>query len=83
MYALYVGVAGVLLALQVEDIDPADKVANFGLIAGVPASFATVFNPVAGALSDRSGRRHPSGSSAADSPPSRRCSCSASPTRSC
>ncbi|MEV8530431.1 MFS transporter [Streptomyces sp. NPDC051211] len=59
MYALYVGVAGVLLALQVEDIDPARKVANFGLIAGVSAIFATVFNPVAGALSDRSGRRNP------------------------
>lgn len=59
MYALYIGVAGVLLALQVEDIDPADKVANFGLIAGVSAVFATVFNPVAGALSDRSGRRNP------------------------
>ncbi|MFF4099224.1 MFS transporter [Streptomyces sp. NPDC001903] len=59
MYALYIGVGGVLLALQVEDIDPADKVANFGLIAGVSAIFATVFNPVAGALSDRSGRRNP------------------------
>ncbi|MFE7182210.1 MFS transporter [Streptomyces erythrochromogenes] len=59
MYALYVGVAGVLLALQVEAVDPADKVANFGLIAGVSAIFATVFNPVAGALSDRSGRRNP------------------------
>lgn len=59
MYALYAGVAGVLLALQVEDVDPANKVANFGLIAGVSAVFATVFNPVAGALSDRSGRRNP------------------------
>ncbi|MEU6395585.1 MFS transporter [Streptomyces cinnamoneus] len=59
MYALYIGVAGVLLALQVEDVDPADKVANFGLIAGISAIFATVFNPVAGALSDRSGRRNP------------------------
>ncbi|MFJ5547872.1 MFS transporter [Streptomyces sp. NPDC093225] len=59
MYALYVGVAGVLLALQVEKIDPAAKVANFGLIGGVSALFATVFNPVAGALSDRSGRRNP------------------------
>ncbi|MFE1411700.1 MFS transporter [Streptomyces sp. NPDC058746] len=59
MYALYIGVAGVLLALQVEDIDPANKVSNFGLIAGVSAIFATVFNPVAGALSDRSGRRNP------------------------
>ncbi|MFE1555686.1 MFS transporter [Streptomyces sp. NPDC058734] len=59
MYALYVGVAGILLALQVERVDPADKVANFGLIAGVSAVFATVFNPVAGALSDRTGRRDP------------------------
>lgn len=59
VYALYIGVAGVLLVLQVEDVDPANKVANFGLIAGVPAIFATVFNPVAGALSDRSGRRNP------------------------
>lgn len=59
MYALYIGVAGVLLALQVEDIDPANKVSNFGLIAGVSAIFATIFNPVAGALSDRSGRRNP------------------------
>ncbi|MEU2434307.1 MFS transporter [Streptomyces sp. NPDC007861] len=59
MYALYVGVPGVLLALQVESIDPAHKVANFGLVSGVAAIFATVFNPVAGALSDRSGRRNP------------------------
>ncbi|MFG2994938.1 MFS transporter [Streptomyces sp. NPDC048340] len=59
MYALYVGVAGVLLALQVEHIDPANKVSNFGLIAGVSAIFATIFNPVAGALSDRTGRRNP------------------------
>ncbi|MFI8266378.1 MULTISPECIES: MFS transporter [unclassified Streptomyces] len=59
MYSLYIGVAGVLLALQVEGVDPAEKVANFGLIAGVSAIFATIFNPVAGALSDRSGRRNP------------------------
>ncbi|KJY25287.1 MFS transporter [Streptomyces katrae] len=59
MYSLYIGVAGILLALQVEQVDPADKVSNFGLIAGVSAVFATVFNPVAGALSDRSGRRNP------------------------
>ncbi|MFB7371366.1 MFS transporter [Streptomyces sp. NPDC056222] len=59
MYALYVGVPGMLLALQIEDIDPANKVANFGLVSGVSAIFATVFNPVAGALSDRSGRRNP------------------------
>lgn len=59
MYALYIGVPGMLLALQIEDIAPADKVADFGLVSGVSAIFATVFNPVAGALSDRSGRRNP------------------------
>ncbi|MFG2334813.1 MFS transporter [Streptomyces sp. NPDC048604] len=59
MYALYVGVPGVLLALQIEAVDPAEKVANFGLVSGVSAIFATIFNPVAGALSDRSGRRNP------------------------
>ncbi|MFD7963772.1 MFS transporter [Streptomyces zaomyceticus] len=59
MYAMYVGVPGMLLALQIEDISPADKVAAFGLVSGISAVFATVFNPVAGALSDRSGRRNP------------------------
>ncbi|MEU7025721.1 MFS transporter [Streptomyces sp. NPDC046275] len=59
MYALYIGVPGLLLALQIEEIDPAGKVADFGLVSGVSALFATVFNPVAGALSDRSGRRNP------------------------
>ncbi|MET8751230.1 MFS transporter [Streptomyces sp. NPDC004667] len=59
MYSLYIGVGGILLALQVEHVEPVHKVSNFGLIAGVSAIFATVFNPVAGALSDRSGRRNP------------------------
>ncbi|MFE5592470.1 MFS transporter [Streptomyces sp. NPDC056549] len=59
MFMVYMGVGGVLLPLQVELIDPADKVANFGLVAGVSAIFATVFNPMAGLLSDRSGRRNP------------------------
>lgn len=59
MYALYVGVAGVLLALQVEHVNPAHKEANLGLVTGIAAVFATVFNPLAGALSDRTGRRNP------------------------
>ncbi|MEC3918956.1 MFS transporter [Nocardia sp. CDC160] len=59
MYALYVGVGSVLLPLQIEHIDAASKVANLGVVGGVAALFATVFNPVAGALSDRSGRRNP------------------------
>ncbi|WP_307804998.1 MFS transporter [Streptomyces sp. VRA16 Mangrove soil] len=59
MYTLYIGVGGVLLPLQIEHIDKADKVALLGVVSGVSAIFATLFNPVAGALSDRSGRRNP------------------------
>lgn len=59
MYALYSGVGGILLPKQIEHIDAASKVANLGLVAGIAAMFATLFNPVAGALSDRSGRRNP------------------------
>ncbi|MBG0564159.1 MFS transporter [Actinoplanes aureus] len=59
MYAVYLGVGGVLIPAQVAAIDPANKVANLGLVAGVSAIFATLFNPVAGALSDRTGRRNP------------------------
>ncbi|MEV5612641.1 MFS transporter [Streptomyces sp. NPDC052225] len=59
MFTLYIGVGGVLLPLQIEDIDRADKVALLGLVSGVSAVFATLFNPVAGALSDRTGRRNP------------------------
>ena len=59
MYALYAGVGGILLPLQIEHITPDHKVAMLGLVSGVSAVFAALFNPVAGALSDRSGRRSP------------------------
>ncbi|KOV65489.1 MFS transporter [Streptomyces sp. MMG1121] len=59
MYAVYMGVGSVLLPTQVEAIDPHHKVAVLGLIGGVSSVFATACNPVAGALSDRSGRRSP------------------------
>ncbi|MFI1448996.1 MFS transporter [Streptomyces virginiae] len=59
MMALYMGVGSVLLPTQVAAIAPDDKVAVLGLIGGVSAVFATAFNPIAGALSDRSGRRNP------------------------
>ncbi|MEV4611489.1 MFS transporter [Kitasatospora sp. NPDC049258] len=59
MFALYLGVGSVLMPLQIEAIDPANKVATLGMIGGVSAIFATLFNPVAGALSDRTGRRAP------------------------
>jgi MFS family permease len=63
LFSMYMGIAGVLLPLQVEAIDAAHKVANLGLISGISAIFATAFNPIGGALSDRTrsrwGRRTP------------------------
>lgn len=59
MLAVYMGVGSVLLPLQIAEIDPANKVALLGLIGGVSSIFATAFNPIIGALSDRSGRRSP------------------------
>jgi MFS family permease len=61
--AMYAGVGTILLPLQIERIDPAHKVVALSVVAGVSALFATVFNPIGGALSDRTrsrfGRRSP------------------------
>jgi MFS family permease len=61
--AVYAGVGTVLLPVQIEHIDRAHKVAVLGVVAGVSAMFALVFNPIGGALSDRTrsrfGRRAP------------------------
>jgi len=61
--AVYAGVGTILLPLQIERIDRAHKIAALGVVAGVSAAFALVFNPVGGALSDRTrsrfGRRAP------------------------
>ncbi|WP_274564541.1 MFS transporter [Streptomyces spiramyceticus] len=59
MLAVYMGVGAVLLPTQIAAIDPANKVAVLGVVGGVSAVFATAFNPIAGALSDRTGRRNP------------------------
>lgn len=45
--AVYAGVGTVLLPQQIEDIDRPHKVAALGVVAGVSAVFALVFNPVA------------------------------------
>ncbi|MFF7296933.1 MFS transporter [Streptomyces sp. NPDC008265] len=58
MMAVYMGVGSVLLPTHIAAIAPDDKVAVLGLIGGVSAVFATACNPIAGALSDRSGRRN-------------------------
>ncbi len=61
--AMYAGVGTILLPLQIERIDRAHKIAVLGVVAGVSAVFALVFNPIGGALSDRTrsrfGRRAP------------------------
>jgi MFS family permease len=52
----------VLLPNQVEAISPGDKETMLGLVTALGAAAAVVFNPLAGALSDRTtarfGRRH-------------------------
>jgi MFS family permease len=61
--AMYAGVGTVLLPLQIEHIDRAHKVTALAVVAGASAVFALVFNPIGGALSDRTrsrfGRRTP------------------------
>ncbi len=53
----------IVLARQVEGIDPAHKVSSYGLVTAVGALVALVVTPLAGALSDRTtsrfGRRRP------------------------
>ena len=46
LYGLYGGVLYVLLPLQIEHIDRLHKVAVFGMVSGVSAIFAAVFNPI-------------------------------------
>ncbi|MHA6759657.1 MFS transporter [Streptacidiphilus sp. PAMC 29251] len=60
MFVVYMGVGGVLNPLLIErTVGSADKVTALGMVSGVSAVFATLANPVAGALSDRVGRRNP------------------------
>ncbi|QFG27169.1 MFS transporter [Actinomadura sp. WMMB 499] len=63
LFSFYGGVIGILLPLQIENVNAADKVTNLGIVTGVGAVFATLLNPVGGVLSDRTrsrfGRRNP------------------------
>jgi len=63
LFLCFVGVSSFLLPLQVEQIDPANKVGILGIGNGLAALLALVANLVAGALSDRTasrfGRRRP------------------------
>ncbi len=61
--ALYAGIGTILLPQQIENIDRAHKVTALGVVAGVSAAVALIFNPIGGSLSDRTrsrfGRRAP------------------------
>ncbi|WP_179873127.1 MFS transporter [Microcella indica] len=63
IYVLWGAIPTILLPLQVEDIDPAAKVANLALVTTIGAFAAMVAQPIAGRISDRTrtryGRRAP------------------------
>jgi len=63
LFFCWAGIIAILLPLQISQIDPVNKVVNLGLVIGVASLLATIGNPLAGALSDRTisrfGRRRP------------------------
>jgi MFS family permease len=63
LLALYVAVLQVLLPNQIQDLDPASKATNLGILFAITSVFSTTMTPVSGALSDRTrtrfGRRTP------------------------
>jgi MFS family permease len=63
IFILWGAIPGVLLPLQVEGIDPANKIGNLAVITTIGAFVAMIAQPVAGMISDRTrsrfGRRAP------------------------
>lgn len=63
IFLIWGAVPGILLALQVQNIDNEAKAANLAMVAGIGALGAMIAQPVAGMLSDRTrsrfGRRAP------------------------
>ncbi|MFL6601860.1 MAG: hypothetical protein ACJ8R9_11075 [Steroidobacteraceae bacterium] len=63
LLTLYVAVLQVLLPNQIQDIDPAGKATNLGVLFAITSVFSTTITPLSGALSDRTrsrfGRRTP------------------------
>lgn len=63
IYIIWGAVPGVLLPLQIQGIDPANKVANLAVVATIGAFAAMLAQPIAGTVSDRTrtrfGRRAP------------------------
>jgi len=63
LLTLYVAVLQVLLPNQIQDLDPAGKATNLGVLFAITSVFSTTITPLSGALSDRTrsrfGRRTP------------------------
>lgn len=63
VYLIIGAIPGVLLPLQVQGIDDANKAANLAIVTGIGAVAAMIMSPVAGLISDRTrsrfGRRTP------------------------
>lgn len=63
LYICYSAIGGLLLPLQIDAIDPTNKVVSLGIVISLGALLALIGNPLAGALSDRTlsrfGRRRP------------------------
>ncbi|WP_157008705.1 MFS transporter [Agromyces laixinhei] len=63
IYIVVGAVPGILLPLQIQGIDEANKAANIALVTGIGAFAAMIVSPIAGLVSDRTrsrfGRRTP------------------------
>lgn len=63
IFALWGAIPGILLPLQIEAIDPENKVGNLAVVLTIGAFLAMIAQPVAGMVSDRTrnrfGRRAP------------------------
>lgn len=63
LFLCYGSIGGLLLPLQISTLDPANKVADLGIVTSISVLLALISNPLAGAFSDRTtscfGRRRP------------------------
>jgi MFS family permease len=57
MFVLWGAIPGILLPLQIEDVDPANKAANLAIVATIGAFAAMLAQPLAGTISDRTRSR--------------------------
>lgn len=57
IFIIWGAVPGILLPLQVAGVDPANKIANLGVIATISSFAAMLAQPIAGLISDRTRSR--------------------------